>query len=344
MTTEVTATPAPADTGAGASPNVSAMAEEISGALFASDDDDTLVGGGDDVTLVGGDDTVTGTGEDTLTGGDDKTKVATPAPATAKPAPQTWRPEVQAKWASLAPEVQAEILKREEDMFKGIESYKRDADFGKSIQQVFAPHLKSLSEQGIQPIEHMNALLEVHNILTSGTPGEKHRLASALLQQYGVDLGKPAPQEDAEVARLRREVASLKMNDEAQKQAEVAARRAKVQQEIDTFAADPANAWYAEVEADIPALLRSGTAKNLKEAYEKAVWANPVTRAKEQARLKAESDAKAKAEADAQRKKQEAASAANVKSKAHPGGSGTVATGSIDDTLNETLRSLRNRS
>lgn len=330
----------------GAAPNVAAMAEEISGALFVEDPDDA----NDDAMLSNGDDTLLGDAPDKEL--DPKAK-ADPDPKASEDvgkksdplkAPSTWRPEVQAKFATLDPEVQAEILKREEDMFKGIEGYKQTSEFGKAMQQVFAPHLEALQKQGIQPIEHMNALLEVHNIMSGGTPGEKYRLINLLAQQYGVDLGKPAPQEDPEVARLRRENENLKMKSEAQIRMDTEAKRAQVLKEIEAFAADPANIYYAEVEADIPALLRGGVAKTLKDAYDKAVWANPVTRAKEQARQQAESSAKAKAEAEAERKKRERLSAPNLKSKTHPGGSGTVATGSIDDTLNETLRSLKSRA
>ena len=54
--------------------------------------------------------------------------------------------------------------------------------------------------------------------------------------------------------------------------------------EINIFAADPAHPYFDDVANDITALLRGGGAKDLADAYDKAVWANPVTRAKEQAR------------------------------------------------------------
>ena len=41
--------------------------------------------------------------------------------------PKTWRAEALAKWETLPAEVQREVLKREEDIFKGLESYKADA-------------------------------------------------------------------------------------------------------------------------------------------------------------------------------------------------------------------------
>ena len=72
-----------------------------------------------------------------------------PAPAEALPAPKTWRPDAAAKWAELPPEVQQEVLKREQDIFKGLETYKADATVGRSVNQIIAPYLPMLEAAGL---------------------------------------------------------------------------------------------------------------------------------------------------------------------------------------------------
>jgi hypothetical protein len=68
--------------------------------------------------------------------------VVTDPTASALQAPKTWRPEAAAKFSALPPEVQQEVLKREEDIFKGLEAYKADAGIGKAVKSVLQPYMK----------------------------------------------------------------------------------------------------------------------------------------------------------------------------------------------------------
>lgn len=74
-----------------------------------------------------------------------------------------------------------------------------------------------------------------------------------------------------------------------------AEERAAITKEVNAFAADPAHPFFDEVSDDIVAFLKTGA--SLAEAYEKAVWANPVTRQKEIARRQKEKDSKPRGEA-----------------------------------------------
>ena len=114
--------------------DLSAAGESISADLFGSSTGGDDNGSGtDDVNLDDG----AGTGDGTAT--TDPAAMGTPAAkegeagtstATGLQAPKTWRPEAAAKFATLPPEVQQEVLKREEDIFKGLEGYKADASIG----------------------------------------------------------------------------------------------------------------------------------------------------------------------------------------------------------------------
>lgn len=258
-------------------------------------------------------------------------------------APKTWRPEAAAKFATLPPEVQAEVLKREEDIFKGLEGYKADATAGKTFQSLLRPYEHLFKAANLDPVQQVGSLLQAHVALATGTPEQKRAFFQQLATSYNVNLDEEAPYIDPEVAALRAELSSVKSQIMGREQKEVEKVRSTLQTEIDTFASDPAHQYFDEVANDIAGLLRSGTAKDLADAYEKAVWANPVTRAKEQARLTAEVEAKAKAEAASEVAKARKATGANVKSTAKVA-SGTAPLGSIDDTLAAALHDIRART
>lgn len=270
-----------------------------------------------------------------------------PAPAPeAKPAPRTWRAEAAAKWATVDPEVQAEILKREEDIFKGLEGYKADAEVGRGFQRAIQPYTQMLQAAGIHPVQAAQHLMASHHALSTAAPEQKLAMFQKLAQDYGVDLGALSGEPayvDPQVAALQKQLGDLQSRLTGRERQEAESARASLQREIDTFAADPAHAYFDEVASDIAALLRSGAAKDLGEAYDKAVWANPVTRAKEQSRLAAESAARARAEATAKAEQARKAASANVKAKPKAA-SATAPLGSIDDTLNAALSALRSRA
>lgn len=293
-----------------------------------------------------------------LAEGDSKEPAETPAPS--EPAeeetppppepqlapPKTWRPEAAAKWQTLPPEVQREVLKREDDIFRGIESYKADAEVGKSVQRILSPYMPMLQAAGLSPLDQVDGLMKAHHLLATGTPEQKSLLFQRLAQDYGVSLenlsGEPSFV-DPQVAALQSQLAGLQSRLMEREAREANAARQALQEELNTFASDPAHQYFDEVAGDIAALLRAGAASSLADAYEKAVWTNPATRAKEQARLTAESEASKAAEA--KRKIEEARKTSSVNVTTRPRAvSAAAPVGSIDDTLNATLAAIRSRA
>ena len=263
----------------------------------------------------------------------------------AQAAPKTWRPEAAAQWATLPPAIQAEVLKREEDIFRGLETYKADAGFGKSVKSVLDPYLPILAQHNIDPVQQVAGLMQAHYSLATGTAEQKTAMFAKLAADYGVQLQPPgeAPYIDPQVASLQQQLTSLQSTIQGREAKEAAQTRQTLTTEINTFAADPAHPHFDEVASDIAGLIKAGYAANLAEAYEKAVWANPVTRAKEQARLTTEALATAQKSAGDKLKAAKAAAAANVKSSSKPA-SGTATLGSIDDTLQSALANIKSRN
>lgn len=334
-----------AGAGAGGDFDLAGAGDTISADLFGvSGGEDGNGGNADDANLDDSGGTDAGAAATPPATGAPSATEAAPAPvANALQPPKTWRPEAAAKFATLPPEVQQEVLKREEDIFKGLESYKADASIGKALKGVVQPYLQIFQSQGIDPMQQVSGLMRAHVALATGTPEQKQQFFQHLAKEYGVDLDVEAPYIDPQVAGLQKQLADLQSRLNGREQQEANDARSKLQAEIDTFASDPAHQYFDEVANDIAGLLRSGAAKGLQDAYDKAIWANPITRAKEQARLTADAETKAKAEAAERVKQARKATGANVKSSAKAA-SGTAPLGSIDDTLNAALATIKSRA
>ena len=340
----------PDNNGAGAAGgdfDLAGAGDSISADLFGTSGGDDNGGSADDVNLDDNGGTDAGTAAATPpAAGTPPAKegegTTPPAASTLQP-PKTWRPEAAAKFATLPPEVQQEVLKREEDIFKGLEGYKADASIGKALKGVIQPYMHIYQAQNIDPMQQVSDLMRAHVALATGTPEQKQQFFQHLAKEYDVDLGGEAPYVDPQVAGLQKQLSDLQSRLNGREQQEADKARTALQAEIDTFASDPVHQYFDEVANDIAGLLRSGAAKDLKDAYEKAIWANPITRAKEQARLTADAEAKAKAEAAEKVKQARKATGANVKSSAKAA-SGTAPLGSIDDTLNAALATIKSRA
>lgn len=272
-----------------------------------------------------------------------------------KEVPKTWRPEAASEWAKLPPVIQEEVLKREADIFRGIEALKPDANLGKAFQTALQPFDQFLRQTKADPVRLTQDLISAHTTLSIGSPEQKLAVLQRISAAYGVPLIPPDPNAeppyiDPQVKALQDQLKAVQSQlsgtaEEQRKAAEAEQTRVRSQlmAEIETFAKDPANKHYATVEGEMSRILSSGMATTLKDAYDQAVWLNPTARAAEQARITAESAQKQREEALAKAEAAKKAAAANVRTSAKQA-SGTTLLGSIDDTLKETLREINSRT
>ena len=277
---------------------------------------------------------------------------ATPAAAPSAPdplatPPGTWRKEAAAVWAKLDPVARQEVLKREQDIFQGLEGYKADAQMGRSLQQVLQPYQHIFQQLGINPVQQLAGLLNTHHALATGDPATKAQLMQRIIKDYGIDPNALRPAEDApyvapEVQNLQNLVQRLQSRLDGQDQQRFTAAQASAAKDVETFAANPANKYFDEVANDIAHLLSTKSAGSLQEAYEKAVWLNPVVRTKHLADLDKANKAAAETERLNRLKASKAAMSANVRASSKPG-SGTAPLGTMDDTLKQTLADIQSR-
>ena len=235
----------------------------------------------------------------------------TPAPV-AKQAPQSWAKEKHELWSKLPPEAQEYYEIREKQML----------DEPKAAQY----------------------LLNAHYRLTNGSQEEKANHFRSLAQSYGIDLGGLQPTEqayvDPTVKALQDKLHAIESKFANQENSAARQSRERVAAEVETFAKDPKNQYFDECADEISALVQAG--HTLEAAYEKAVYANPVTRAKEIARLQAENDKtlreKSKLEVETARK----AASTNLRNR-DTRRAPTEPKGTMEDTMRATLKELRDR-
>ncbi len=125
----------------------------------------------------------------------------------------------------------------------------------------------------------------------------------------------------------------------ARDQATLQETRSRVEKEVEAFASE--HPLFDEVAEDLVPFLNAGM--SLEDAYEKAIWANPVTRDKEMDRLAKEKEAKQLEAAKEKTAKAKKAKSANVSSRdTEKAPTGTL--GTMEDTLRDTYRDIQQRN
>lgn len=276
------------------------------------------------------------------------------APAAARAAPKAWAKEQHERWGKLDKDTQDYIEHREKQMLEGLSQYGDRAKYGESIQKALQPYEPYIKANGIDAPRAVTALFEAHRNLAEGTPEQKAAYLVKVAKNYGIDLAKAAAgvsaspaDEPASVKELRERTERLERDQSSRATAEQNANREKVATEVSSFAeakdekGAPKHPYFDECHEDIVAYINAG--HTLEKAYEKAVYANPVTRAKELARLQTESDAalraKAKKEADDARNGRKT----NVNSKDTRRAATPSKTGKWEDTMETTLAEIKAR-
>lgn len=262
-------------------------------------------------------------------------------------APSAWAKEMHEHYAKLDPAVQDYIDEREKSMFTGIAQYKEFNEFGKQMSQAIAPYRDLIQREGIDAPRAVQALMNAHKMLRESPAEQKQQYFMQLARDYGVDLGQQQDEQqqiDPTVKALMNKVSNLEGSINQSKQAEREAAYKAITSEVEAFASDKAHPYFDEVSDDIVMLLKTGA--ELKDAYEKAVWANPVTRQKEISRLQTEQEKsireKAIAEATAA-KKAASTTIRNRDTTRTPTETKRATMRDLDSALRETQREINSR-
>ncbi len=207
--------------------------------------------------------------------------------------PVSWSATAREQWKDIPKEAQEYILQREQQMQQGMQKNAEQAQRAEAMDQTLAPYQQYFAMNG-GPGQTLQTLLQTGAGLQMGTPQQKAQLVANVIQQYGVDIpsldalltGKDVPesvQQQTQMEQmLQQQLAPLQ-----QQLAQYQQREQQVQQgvqqkaggEVQEFASNPANEFYADVRGDMADILdmahNRGVQLTLQQAYERACALNP---------------------------------------------------------------------
>jgi len=253
----------------------------------------------------------------------------------------------KAKWAETPAEVRADIHRRDREAQQLAGRMDSERRFGREFADIVRPYAEEFQRAGATPQLAFKTFLNNHLTLRNGTPEQKTALARQMVRDYGLDLNAIAQSipSDPHVAALHRQIDDLTRKLNAPRNNDFAPLPQAEQDDnvlahIEAFRADPAHPHFDKVRDTIAALLESGTATDLKDAYDRAVWADPTLRST----LVAQPPANGQAADQGQRQSQPAADRnaaarrAAVSVTGSPGASGQPRPTTLRQELSEQLR------
>jgi hypothetical protein len=232
------------------------------------------------------------------------------------------------------------INRRYEETARTAEQFKTKAQFGDQMERAIAPFQATIQSLGISADMAVSRLMTADHQLRYGTPTQKQQAISKIAQDYGVDLGQGFDPSNVnpDISHLQAHIQRLEARLQQKEQYESTREQETLNSEIQRFASDPKNKYFEAVRADMAALLQGQIAKDLPDAYERAVYANPQTRAQMLAEQQAAAEEKRRAEQAAKAQEAKRANAVNLPRR------GTVSArrpiGTMDETIRETAERL----
>lgn len=288
-------------------------------------------------------------------------------PAVAQPqsrdvtrAPSTWSPKERAAWANVPQEARAAIHRREADFLAGQSQLLPDAQFGAEMRQTIAPYQMLIDAEGGTPTAAVLDLLRTAAIFRTGSVQQKYATLASIANRFGLDLRLFAPRgqgqqpqpvppqqefRDPRVDQLLHNMQSEQQQRAATEQRDAETLVSRWMNEAD--AAGKARRPYANDVIDAMSVMipqikaaNPGLAYGqiLDAAYEAAIWANPEIRQLLQTQQQTANDATRRAES--QRRADAARRGASVNVPRRAGAPRRPQTGSMEDTIAETARSL----
>lgn len=204
--------------------------------------------------------------------------------------PQGWRPEVKEQWGSIPENIRSEIIRREEDQARGVELLRKYYEPMEQLYGNVAQHAPYFAQIQRDPGEYMQEVIQLEQSLTLGNPAQKLETILKIGDQYGIPMRQIIDasmngqlNESLRQAHLMhrtpppvpphvaRELAELR---QLSSQAETSA----AEDAYNEFIATNPPLFNEEVSEAMEKLIEKGLAETFQEAYDLAIWRNPVWR------------------------------------------------------------------
>lgn len=226
--------------------------------------------------------------------------------------PASWKKDYHEAWTTADPKLKEYAWKREEEMKAGVQPLLSKAQFADQMQQAIEPYMQNIRGLGIEAPQAVKALMEADNVLRHGSPQQKQAYFAQLAQQYGINMSDVQIQPtDPNFYAIQNELAQVRGEVLNWKQQQEAAQNQALLSEINQFQSKAE--YFEEARPTMIQLLNSGVAKDLDDAYQKAIRLDNDLFTKHQQASQGQADA-AKREASNRAAKAARAAAVSVKS------------------------------
>lgn len=251
-----------------------------------------------------------------------------PAPQPQVRRPHTWKKEYWPLWdrlstgQALTPDEAKKLadysLQREGEFASGVSTYKAEAEQAKAIQTALAPFMPDLQRFQIDPGQWISNLGNAHRTLALGSPQERIQMFKRMAQEYQIPLsalteGAEPLNANPQVDWLTQKLTTLEQQQQQWLTSQQQREQEQIQQQISAVRDEvgpngqPLRPHFDEVKAQMSGLLQAGVAKDLKDAYDKAIRMDDSIWAQHQGRLAQEAAAQRTAQAHAVVQKAKAA-------------------------------------
>lgn len=268
-------------------------------------------------------------------------------PALVNP-PSGWRPAAKAKWNDIDPDIKAEIKKREQDSLNGVQAMKSKVEQSDKLMEVMKPYEALIRSQGGTPETVVAQMLNSAYILNEGSVANKVHMTVELAQHHGYFnelrgalLGNQLQQAPQGLTPEQvNQMVEQRLQQEREQQTSTSLE-AQVA-EFESAANEDGTLkypYFSNVRGLMASIFESSDGNiTLEDAYKRAIWADPDI----QPLLLKQQGLQDQTTAHADRARR--ANETNISRRASHEVKQPKPTGSIDDTLEETLRMIEERS
>jgi hypothetical protein len=207
-------------------------------------------------------------------------------------APQSWKAEAREAFNAAPPLVQQEALRREKEISTTLAQTAAERKLASEFLATAQPYEAMYRSKGMDPLVAAKNLFNADYILNHGNTQAKVSLVGTLLKGWSSDElsaldgylagNAPTKAQTAQIDPVLQQKLD-RLEQFANQQSQVAQQeqqraQVSVNNDIETFANNPKNEFFNDVAPHMVALLQSGAASTLPEAYEQACYANQSVR------------------------------------------------------------------
>lgn len=200
-----------------------------------------------------------------------------PEPGAAEPArpailpPQAWSAAARDSWAKLPRAIQEEVDRRERDVQRAFQQRAEQANVLEPLAQAISPYANKLALKGVNPAAAVQQLLAYQDLLESDPiAGIAHvaRVYGVDLRQFATAFTQAQQPQDPAVRELAERVARQDQLLRQWQQGAEAQEQSRINDEVQSFAADTTRYPYFEhVRPRMAELMATGAAGTLAQAY-----------------------------------------------------------------------------